>query len=92
MEANMETSGLHIVLPPLLAEYVQEQAAAGSFRTPDEFVVSLVDADRKRKAIEELEGLIQEGLDSGPPIEVTEEFWEQRRRVLEEKIRQMHPS
>ena len=88
----METNGLNISLPPSLAGYVQEQVAAGSFRSPDEFVASLISEDRNRKAIEELESLIQEGLDSGPPIEVTDEYWERKRAWLEKTIQQMHQS
>jgi hypothetical protein len=35
---------------------------------------------------EELERMLEEGLNSGPPIRVTPEFWEERRRVLEERM------
>ncbi len=35
---------------------------------------------------EELEAKLLEGLNSGPPIRVTPEFWEERQRVLEERM------
>ncbi len=34
----------------------------------------------------ELEAMLDAGMNSGPPIRMTPEFWEERRRVLEERI------
>ena len=34
----------------------------------------------------ELEAMLDAGMNSGPPIRDTPEFWEERRRVLEERI------
>ena len=39
-------------------------------------------ATRKRVIEEQL----LEGLDSGPPVEVNEAFWQERRRLLQERI------
>jgi Arc/MetJ-type ribon-helix-helix transcriptional regulator len=38
------------------------------------------------KARRGLEAQLIEGLESGPPIEVNEEFWHERRRILQERI------
>jgi hypothetical protein len=42
--------------------------------------------ERVAQRRENLERLLQEGLDSGPPIPVTPEFWEDMRRRVEEKL------
>jgi antitoxin ParD1/3/4 len=81
----MDASQFQITLPGSLTEFIVTQVEAGKFKSPDEYVSSLVSAERKRQAIERLEALIQEGIDSGPPIEANDEFWEQMHRELEER-------
>jgi hypothetical protein len=36
--------------------------------------------------------LLLEGLDSGKPIEITPQFWEERRAELERRLKQRKPS
>ena len=42
-------------------------------------------ADQKERAEERIERLLLEGLDSGEPIGITPEYWEQKRRQLLER-------
>jgi antitoxin ParD1/3/4 len=86
----MDTTSIQITLPPSLKEFVMAQAAEGKYDTPDEYVSALVAAERKRQAVERLETLIQEGIDSGPPIEANDEFWAKTRRELDERLRKHH--
>jgi integrase len=46
----------------------------------------LIRADQKRKAEERIDTLLLEGLDSGPPIPVTPEYWEEKKRRLTERL------
>lgn len=78
----MASDSLNISLGERLKSFIEEQAAAGGFARPDEYVSAVLNAERRRKAQNELEELLLEGLNSGPPIEATEEFWEQHRREL----------
>jgi antitoxin ParD1/3/4 len=82
----MDASQIQITLPGSLTEFVVTQVEAGKFKSPDEYVSALVSAERKRQAIERLEALIQEGIDSGPPIEVDDAYWERKRRELTEYL------
>jgi antitoxin ParD1/3/4 len=41
---------------------------------------------RKARAQARLEALLLEGLDSGEPVEVTPEFWEECRRELKRRL------
>ena len=45
--------------------------------------------DQARAAERRLEELLLEGLGSGEPIEVTPEFWEQKRRDLVARVEEM---
>lgn len=77
-----------ISLPQAAGDFVQEQVAAGLYRTPSEMVASLVEQARKRSAAERLMSMVQEGIDSGPPIEATPEW---RRQFREEMLARIPP-
>jgi antitoxin ParD1/3/4 len=46
----------------------------------------VIRADQKRKVEERVDTLLLEGLDSGQPIPVTPEFWEEKKRRLTERL------
>jgi antitoxin ParD1/3/4 len=69
---------MNISLPDTLKEFVEQQVAEGGYETMSEYVQELICAAQKRKAEETLEALMLEGLDSGEPIEVTQEYWEKK--------------
>ena len=83
----MDASQIQITLAGSLKDFVVTQVQAGKYESPDEYVSALVSAEQKRKAIERLEELIQEGIDSGPPIEVNDAYWERKHRELDEYLR-----
>jgi len=76
-----------VQLPDAAQSFIEEQVASGRFTSPSEFIVNLVEQARRQAAHERLEALLLEGLDSGPPIEVTPEYWEKRKAELAEKYR-----
>jgi antitoxin ParD1/3/4 len=79
---------LSISLPESLRRFVDEQVAAGPFGTASEYIRALIQEAQQREAEQErLEALLIEGLDSGPGIEVTPEFWRELRAELEERYR-----
>jgi antitoxin ParD1/3/4 len=73
---------LNISLPESLKEYVETQVEQSGYSTPSEYIRQLVRDDQKRRAEERLEALLLEGLDSGEPVEITPERWEQKRQQL----------
>ena len=83
----MNTSPIQITLPSALGEFVVAQAAAGEFKSPDEYVASLIAEEQRRKAKEELEQQLLAGLNSGPPIEFTDELWAAKRQELFDGLR-----
>lgn len=52
------------------------------YSTPSEYVRELLRKDQNLRSVQKLEALIMEGLQSGDPIEITPEFWENKRWQL----------
>jgi antitoxin ParD1/3/4 len=78
----MDMTSLNISLPKAMKEYVEARVEEGGFSTPSEYMRALVREDQKRYAQEKLEALLVEGLESGPPVEVTPEWWAALRQRL----------
>ena len=77
---------MKIDLPDALRVWVEEQAQAHGHASADAFVVDLLRQEHERFR-EEIDRKLLEALDSGEPVEATPEFWEERRRVLAERLR-----
>jgi antitoxin ParD1/3/4 len=80
LECPMQT--MNISLPEPMKEFVDEQVSSGRYSSASEYVRELIREDEKRKAQERLEALLLQGLQSGEPVPVTPEFWEERRNAL----------
>lgn len=78
---------MNISLPEEMKSFVETQVQQGGYSTASEYLRELIrDAQKKRIADERLEKLLLEGINSGPGIEVTPEYWEERRRELERRL------
>ena len=75
-------TSLNISLPQALKDYLESQVKEGGYSTPSEYIRTLVREDQKRRAEQTLEALLLEGINSGKPIEITSEYWEEKRRQL----------
>jgi antitoxin ParD1/3/4 len=80
----MET--LTIQLTKAQKAFAEAQAAEGGYRSVSKYLEDLLRAERRRKAEEELEKLIQEAEASGPPTPMTPEDWE---RIREKGMNQL---
>jgi antitoxin ParD1/3/4 len=86
----MET--MNIALPDAMKHFVHARVAEGGYSSVSEYVRELIRADQRRKAEERIDALLLDGLDSGPPIPVTPEYWEQKKRKLTERLgKAIHP-
>ena len=81
----MEGITLHISLPTMLRDFVVAETAQGSFRSPEEYVTAVRAAEQKRRLAERLEEMAEEGVSSGPSAEMDHEFWQERRRRIEQR-------
>jgi antitoxin ParD1/3/4 len=84
----MEMSSLNISLPKPLKDFVEAQTNAGSYSTPSEYLRDLIREDQKRKAQDQLEALLLEGLHSGKPVEANAAFWDDMRTKLLKRLEQ----
>ena len=73
---------LTITLPDTAQAYIDEQLASGIYTTADELLTSLILQERKRQTKQKLNDMLRKGLNSGTPIEATDEWWEQKRAKL----------
>lgn len=80
----MET--MNIALPDSMKHFVQDRVSEGGYSSVSEYVRELIRADQRRKAEERIDALLLEGLDSGTPIPVTPEYWEEKKRRLTERL------
>jgi antitoxin ParD1/3/4 len=77
----------NILLPDSLNDFLSERIATSGYSSFEEYIYHLIEQDQKTVAKEQLELLLLEGLESGE-IEVTDEWWEQKRLDLINKISQ----
>ena len=71
-------SNLNLQLSDEARSFVEEQVATGQFADAGEFIANLIEQARQHAAHAHLEKLLLEGLDSGPGIEVTPDWWRQK--------------
>ena len=70
---------MNISLPDPLKQFVDGQIAQGRYSSVSEYVRELIRADEKRKAEEQLEAKLLEGLNS-PTSELTSADWSALRK------------
>ncbi len=76
----MENESVHFSLPAAMRRWVEHQIQSGRYGNLSEYIRDLIRRDQERAEQEHLEKLLLEGLNSGPAIEVTPEFWEEKKR------------
>jgi antitoxin ParD1/3/4 len=76
---------LNISLPKTMKGFVESQLKEGGYSTASEYVRDLIRDAQRRAGREKLEKMLLDGIDSGPPIEVSDEFWVKRREALARK-------
>lgn len=79
---------LNILLPDFMQAFVAEQVAKGGYSNASEYIHHLISQAHKQAQQEQLEAMLLDGLESGEPIEVTDEWWEQKRAQLVQRFPQ----
>jgi antitoxin ParD1/3/4 len=77
---------LNISLPESIETFINEQIAKGGYNDANEYILHLLRQEQEHSQAAHVEALLLEGLESGKPIEVTENWWERKRATL---IRQL---
>ena len=75
---------LNMALPDQILAFIEQQATAAGFSTASEYVYQLILREQERLAQQRrVELLLLDGLESGEPVEATDDWWEQKRARLE---------
>lgn len=82
----MET--MNIALPEAMKHFVQGRVAEGGYSSVSEYMRELIRADQRRHAEERVDALLLAGLDSGDPVAITADDWEEKKRRLAERLAQ----
>ena len=80
-------STLTIALSESDQTQIEDMVRSGKFRSPDEFVSSAIKDALRKAEITRINGLLREGLECTEEIEVTPEYWAEKRRKLEQYIK-----
>jgi antitoxin ParD1/3/4 len=86
VEGQYAMTTLNISLPKSMKGFVESQIKARGYATASEYVRDLIRDAQKQAARQRLEQLILEGINSGDPIPVNEEFWRVRREKLARSV------
>lgn len=81
-----------ISLPDPMREFIETEVAAGDYGSASELFREMVRDRQKQKANERLDILLLEGLESGDPIKVTDEYLQRRQRQLRAKLDKIQQS
>ncbi|VXD21849.1 putative transcriptional regulator, CopG/Arc/MetJ family [Planktothrix serta PCC 8927] len=71
---------LNLSLPESIQTFVEHQVVKGGYANANEYILDLLRQEQVK--IERVESLLLEGLESGEPIELTDEWWDQKRSQL----------
>jgi len=81
-----------ITLPEPLQQFVQGRIAELGLDQPDQYFEQLIEEEQRRRLDEYYMEEVRKGLESGPPIRVTEENREAFWNGIKEEIFQKHES
>ena len=74
---------LNISLPEEVQPFLANQAAAAGYTSLSEYVYHLILLEQARLAQQaQIKALLNEGINSGEPAEITDDWWEQKRSQL----------
>ena len=75
-------TSINISVPQQMREWVDSQIESGRYGNVSEYFRHLIRKNQAEEAEKRLETLLLEGLESGESVELTPEFWEEKRQQL----------
>ena len=79
---------LNISLPESMREFINQQIDQCGYSTASEYIRYLIRQDQEKAEKKQIEKLLLEGLNSGEPVEITDDWWLQKRTELMERLNQ----
>jgi len=87
MKPRSDLAAMNISLPRTQRDFVEAEAARTGCTTTSEFVRRLINEAQQKAEQQDLERLLLQGLESGAAVEVSPEYWEQKREALRARHR-----
>jgi antitoxin ParD1/3/4 len=82
-------TSLNISLPDSLREWIDAVVSNGGYGNASEYIRELIRQDQKRRDEDRLDKLLLDGLGSGEPAEVTPEFWNELRKSVVARAKEL---
>lgn len=79
---------MNVSLPDPMRDYVDLQVQSGGYGSASEYIRDLIRQDQKRKAQEQLETMLLEGLNSGDATQMSDRDWQEIRQAVRDKLNQ----
>ncbi len=84
---KQKTATMNISLPVSLREELEKKLDRRSYSSASEYVRELIRRDLQREAVTKVDALLLEGLQSGSPMPVTDQWWKERHAALDKHRR-----
>jgi antitoxin ParD1/3/4 len=78
----------NISLSDSMLTFVDEQVKQKGYSTAIEYIHYLIRQEQEREEQKRLETILLDGLDSGEPIEISEQWWNSKREGLIQQFNQ----
>ncbi len=79
-------ASLHVSLSDEMRSFVDEQVHGGSYHNHSEYVRDLIRHDQKNRARERVDALLLEGLESGRPVPLKSDDWQEIREEVRGRL------
>lgn len=76
----------NISLPDSMRVFIDEQVKQKGYSTASEYIHHLIRQEQEREEQKRLEVLLLEGLESGELIEINDQWWENKRSQLLQRL------
>ncbi|MEC4850024.1 MAG: type II toxin-antitoxin system ParD family antitoxin [Jaaginema sp. PMC 1079.18] len=83
---NNAMKTMNVSLPDTLRDYIEQQVKIGGYGSVSEYIRDLIRQDQKRKAQENLQTLLLEGIDSGVATSMSDRDWTEIRQAVQDKL------
>ncbi len=81
---------LNLLLPDSIQNFINQQVAIKGYDNAAEYILHLIRQEQARAA--RVESLLLAGLDSGNSIQITDDWWEQKRAQLVNDFQSLDPA
>lgn len=79
---NYTMTNLNLSLPDTLGEFIDQQIKIKGYPNASEYISHLIRQEQEKETQKQMEILLLDGLNSGQPIEITDDWWENQRKDL----------